>query len=141
MGTLAQAMEAPFRLGTGTHTELSKVIGVNNKEGGLHAPPSLAAAAASKQASSTYKAPILQDPDSQKALSTRGGLAFSSHVQCSHQVCDQVYRVAIISTLIHVHSHTAPGNLCSLFLNVVFHVPPSTPLGLNDFSTITSRPC
>ena len=74
MGTLAQAMEAPFRLGTGTHTELSKVIGVNNKERGITraavaSSSSSSSKQASKQASSIYKTPILQDPDSQNSCS------------------------------------------------------------------------
>jgi hypothetical protein len=70
MGTLAQAMEAPFRLGTGTHTELSKVIGVNNKERGItRAAVASSSSSSSKQASSIYKTPILQDPDSQNSCS------------------------------------------------------------------------
>lgn len=97
MGTLAQAMEAPFRLGTGTHTELSKVIGVNNKERGI-----TRAAVASSSSSSSKQA-------SKQAAYTK----------------PRFYRTPILR--IHVHLHTAPGNLCSLFLNVVFHVPPSTP--------------
>ena len=61
MGTLAQAMEAPFRLGTGTHTELSKVIGVNNKERGItRAAVASSSSSSSKQASKQH----IQNPDS-----------------------------------------------------------------------------
>ena len=65
MGTLAQAMEAPFRLGTGTHTELSKVIGVNNKERGItRAAVASSSSSSSKQASKQASKQHIQNPDS-----------------------------------------------------------------------------